>query len=316
MPVEFSPKTSKKCYVPSGVSSFFEICDRNQDGTKIRDPLRIGARGGGFIIKKGTTTFVSSNSSLKKDEIRFAGRIAKGARTSLRVVQLIREEFGIPPVQVYHEITPPIGQGFGTSGAGALATSIAISDLFNLKFTLSRASGFAHTAEVQNLTGLGTVVSLASGGGAIGLVTEPGSYSIGRTETILADYNEFYLACATFGPIRKSPILSKESTRDKINKFGRISLEKILDDPTPENLLKQARVFSEKTGLASKKLLELSDKAVDSGALGATPNMIGNAIHCLVEKAQRRIFSKRFSEFIPRHAIFESDLIQSGPRFV
>jgi len=316
MPGKPKLRTSKTCYVPSGVSSFFEICDRNIDGTKIHDPLWIGARGGGFIIKKGTTTKAITIPSLKKDEVRISGRIVKDAKTSLLVIQLIRYEFGIPPVRVLHKISPPIGQGFGTSGAGALATSIAIGDLFDLKFTLSKASSFAHTAEVQNLTGLGTVISLASGGGAIGLVTEPGSYSIGRTETILADYNEYYLACATFGPIKKSPILSKESSRERINRFGRITLEEILNDPTPENLLKRARVFSEKTGLASSELLKLSDKAVNSGALGATPNMIGNAIHCLVEKRHRGKFSKRFSEFIPREALFESELIQSGPRFL
>jgi pantoate kinase len=316
MPGKAKPRTSKTCYVPSGVSSFFEICDQNPDGTRIQDPLSIGARGGGFIIKKGTVTKANTIPGLKKDEVRISGRIAGEAKTSLLVIQLIRREFGIPPVQVLHRITPPIGQGFGTSGAGALSTSISIGDLFDLKFTLSKASAFAHTAEVQNLTGLGTVISLASGGGAIGLVTEPGSYSIGRTETILSDYDDYYLACATFGPIKKSPILSEESSREKINKFGRITLEEILNDPTPGNLLKQARVFSEKTGLASKELLRLSDRAVDSGALGATPNMIGNAIHCLVEKRRRGKFSKRFSEFIPREAMFESDLIQSGPRFL
>jgi len=304
-----------KAFAPAAISSFFEIHETEGD-KPIVDLEKVGARGGGFVIKKGTITWASAPSNLKEDEVRIGGRIAKDAKTSLRVIQLIREGFDIPPVRVDHKITPPIGQGFGTSGAGALSTSIAISDLFDLKFTLSKASGFAHTAEVQNLTGLGTVISLASGGGAIGLVTEPGSYSIGRTETILADYDELYLACATFGPIKKSPILSKESSRDKINQFGRITLEKILDEPTPERLLEESRVFSEKTGLASKDLLKLSDKAVDSGALGATPNMIGNSIHCLVEKARHQRFMKKFSEFIPREAIFESDLIQSGPRFV
>jgi pantoate kinase len=307
---------SRKVFVPSGVSSFFEICDRRSDGSEITNPLEVGARGGGFVIKKGTTTWASAPANLEKDEVRIGGQVVEDAKTSLRVIQLIREGFDIPPVRVHHRIVPPIGQGFGTSGAGALATSIAIGDLFDLKFTLSKAAAFAHTAEVQNLTGLGTVISLASGGGAIGLVTEPGSYSIGRTETILVDYDEFYLACATFGPISKSPILSTGSSRNKINEFGRKALEKILEDPTPERLLEQSRVFSEKTGLASKDLLKLSDKAVDLGALGATPNMIGNSIHCLVEKTQHGKFSKKFSKFVPGEMIFESDLIQSGPRFV
>src|SRR5579862_6898207 len=177
--------SSRKIFVPSGVSSFFEICDRQPDGSRISNPLEIGARGGGFVIKKGTITQASTPAGLKQDEIIIGDRKVEDAKTSLRVIQLLREEFNIPAVRVHHEITPPIGQGFGTSGAGALATSIAVSDLFDLKLTLSKAAGFAHIAEIQNLTGLGTVISLASGGGAVGLVTEPGTYSIGRTETIL-----------------------------------------------------------------------------------------------------------------------------------
>ncbi len=149
-----------------------------------------------------------------------------GARTSLGVIQLIRREFKIPPVRISHVVLPPIGQGFGTSGAGALATSIAIGDLFHLKFSLSKAADFAHISEIENLTGLGTVISLASGTGAVGLVTEPGAFSVGRTDAILIDFADFVLVCAAFGPIKKSTVLSDEHSRLKVNEFGTITLQK------------------------------------------------------------------------------------------
>lgn len=307
-------KQSKTVYVPSGVSSFFEICDRTPEGYPIEDPLRIGARGGGFIIRKGTTTAAYSTPELKQDEVLICGRPSPEARTSLGVIDLIRRTFEIPPVRIAHEVLPPIGQGFGTSGAGALATSIAVADLFDLKFSLSKAAEFAHISEINNLTGLGTVISLTSGTGAIGLVTEPGSYSVGRTDAILCDYDEFALVCAAFGPIRKSSVLSDRKSRQRINEYGRSTLLKILDDPTPKVLLTESKIFSEKTGLASLELLRLCDLGVESGAVGAAPNMIGNAIHCLVPRAQYSSFMKKFSRVVPPGSLFESELTQSGPK--
>jgi pantoate kinase len=307
---------SRRIYVPSGVSSFFEICDRTPEGNRIDEPLRIGARGGGFIIEKGTTTIASNPPELTQDEVLIDGNVNSGARTSLGVIQLIRREFKIPPVRISHVVLPPIGQGFGTSGAGALATSIAIGDLFHLKFSLSKAADFAHISEIENLTGLGTVISLASGTGAVGLVTEPGAFSVGRTDAILIDFADFVLVCAAFGPIKKSTVLSDEHSRLKVNEFGTITLQKILDNPTPEVLLMESRQFSEKTGLASRELLKLSDIASNSGAVGATPNMIGNAIHCLVERSKYKSFMERFSEVVPKQSMFESDLIQSGPQII
>lgn len=307
-------KQSRTVYVPSGVSSFFEICDRSLDGRPIEDPLRVGARGGGFIIKKGTITVAYSSPQLQRDEVLIGGRPSPEARTSLGVIDLIRKAFEIPPVKIAHDVLPPIGQGFGTSGAGALATSIAIADLFDLKFSLAKAAEFAHISEINNLTGLGTVISLASGTGAIGLVTEPGSYSVGRTDAILSNSDEFILVCAAFGPIKKSSVLSDQKSRQRINEYGKSTLLKILEDPTPGRLLAESRIFSERTGLASSELLKLCNAGVESGAVGAAPNMIGNAIHCLVPKTHYGAFMQKFSRLIPAGSLFESELTQSGPK--
>lgn len=307
---------SKTIYVPSGVSSFFEICDRYENGQKIEDPLLVGARGGGFIISKGTTTVASSSDILSEDEISINGVQSPGAKTSLGVIRLIRKEYSIPPVSVSHTVLPPIGQGFGTSGAGALSTSIALGDLFDLNFTLTEASKYAHIAEIENVTGLGTVISLSSGRGAIGLVTEPGGLSIGRTDAIVTDPDNYTLVCAAFGAVSKSSVLLNDSSRRRINEFGRETLGSILDNPTPEKLLSESRRFSERTGLASPKLLKLCDMAVEFGAVGATVNMIGNAIHCLVEKTNYETFMAKFSNIVSIGSLFESSLIQSGPRFI
>lgn len=305
-------QTSATVYSPSGVSSFFEICDTDIDGSRIQDPLQIGARGGGFIIEKGNRTKATCGKSIKTDSIFINGKASPEARTSLKVIELIRREFNLPPVRVDHKVGPPIGSGFGTSGAGAVGTALALNDLFDLRLTLSKAASFAHVSEVQSITGLGTVISLTSGNGAIGLVTEPGTYGVGKVDSIPADHAEYSLICACFGPIEKASVLSEPRKRLEVNKYGRKTLEAILDDPTPSSLLFHSRRFAEDSGIGSRDLLKLADWAVKCGAVGATQNMIGNAIHCLVERKRRKTFISRFETHVTKNNLFETNLVQSG----
>jgi len=306
-------KNSLVVHVPSGVSSFFEICDTETDGSRITENQRIGSRGGGFIIRKGSMTAASRISS-KYDLVTINGKIRDDARTTLKVVELMRREFDIGCVRISHKIEPPIGAGFGTSGSGAIGTAMAISDLFELHLTLSEAAHFAHSSEIECLTGLGTVISLVSGSGAIGLVTEPGEYGIGKVDAIIADYDHYLLVCASFGPIEKSSVLTSESRRSQVNEFGAEAMRIIRKERTVESLLSNSRIFAERTGLASKTILKLVDAAVGLGAIGATQNMIGNGIHCLIDRSKRAQFMKQFVRLVPKENIFESELYHGGPK--
>ena len=305
-------ENSSQVYVPAAVSSFFEICDREPDGSPIDDLLRVGSRGGGFVIKRGTITRAAL-SERGTDQIIINGRKVTNARTTAKVVESMRSKYHLGPIKIEHRIKPPIGYGFGTSGSGALGAAIAISRLFGLQLTLAQASDFAHRAEIESVTGLGTVISLASGFGAVGLVTEPGSYALGSVDSILVEDKSYALVCACFGPIEKSTVLKQESARKRVNEVGHSTLESILDNPSVENLLKQSRHFAEKSGIASASLLKLSDKAVELGAIGSTQNMIGNGIHALVRREKVTGFVKSFTKYAKGGSIFVSDLIHSGP---
>ena len=307
-------KQISRVYVPCAVSSFFEICDLNPDGSKIEDELRIGARGGGFVISRGNTTTASRERA--HDVILINGKKTDQAKTSLKVLELLRKDYSIPPIKISHQIEPPIGSGFGTSGSGAIGVAAAVSDLVGLSMTLREIGDYAHRAEIQSTTGLGTVISLVSGSGAIGLVTEPGSFSFGRVDSILNNYKDYTLICVCYGPIEKSTVLSKEERRKKVNKFGNEALRSILAEKTPESLLSHSRIFAEKTGIASPELLKLADQARKFGAVGATQNMIGNAVHCLVKKKDRARFLASLSKIVGKKYIFESSLYQGGPEIL
>ena len=307
-------RVSKRCYCPAAVSSFFEIHDTNPDGSRINDPLRIGARGGGFTIGRGTVTTASEIRKIRTDTVVINNRRAPNARTTLSVIRQMRRILNFGPVLITHEIDPPIGSGFGTSGSGALGAAIALSDLYSTRFTVAQVSSFAHIAEIESLTGLGTVASISSGIAGIGIVTEPGSIQFGRVDRLLCDERDYVLVCACFGPISKPKILTDPRAKNLVNEFGGLALKAVLGDPTPATLLTESRVFAERSGLSNDRLLRLADKAREFGAVGASQNMIGNAVHFLVQRTKYRNFMKSFSKYVPPRNTFESQLLGSTPK--
>src|SRR4030067_1624245 len=79
-----------KAFSPAGISSFFEMCDKTADGKVISDLERVGARGGGFVIKKGVHTHVKVlEAKANSVEIFINGKPAPEAATSRAVSELL-----------------------------------------------------------------------------------------------------------------------------------------------------------------------------------------------------------------------------------
>jgi pantoate kinase len=313
---EYKIKQSRTAYVPCALTSFFEICDRDDSGNPVKDPVLVGARGGGFIIEKGTRTFARLTSSKKGDRVYLNGRVAKQARTSFNAITLFRRTFDIrESVSVHHYIDPPIGAGFGTSGSGALGTVIALADLFKVRATLKSLSLLAHISDIQSGTGLGTVLSLSSGLAGFGLVTEPGAPGVGRVEQILDDFASYKVICLTLGPMDKSILINSDKRRSKVNKWGRYALKRVLNEPCILSLLSSGRFFAQRIGLNNSYLLKVCTKLVSLGALGATQNMVGNAVHALVPKDETKRFLGKISGITKQgFQLLVTDLAVSGPR--
>ncbi len=275
-------RCSRSIFVPSAVSSFFEVCDEDQEGNKITDPLRVGARGGGFRILRGVTTQATVGQAYR-DEVYINGRLTPEAKTSLESIRLARRRYGFQGyVSIKHKVNVPIGCGFGTSAAGSLGTILAIQDALGIS-DRAYAADLAHIAEVKSFTGLGTVIAAASAGGSVGLVTEPGAPSFGAVRLFDFDSSGYMFVSVVFGPVDKASVLASEKRKKLVNKWGRRVLEAILDEPTPVNLLKQSLLFAERTGIATRDLLDLADYIQRNGAEGAAQNMIGRAVHAVVE---------------------------------
>jgi pantoate kinase len=302
-------------FSPAGISSFFEICDTTSDGKPIADLEKVGARGGGFGIKKGVkTTVILSTTKTNKIRVLINGKAAPEAETTKTVAKMLLgkrdEQYD---VAVKHKVEIPIGAGFGSSAAGALTTALALSKALDLNLTYNQLGRIAHVAEVKCKTGLGTVGPLMLGGCA--LTIEPGAPGIAIIDRIpiSADYA---IVAGVFGPISTKEVLSSPEKRLAVNKWGRKTLEKIVSEPSLENFLACCREFAEKTGFTTERvrtLMKLADKA---GAIGSAQNMVGEAVHALTTLENAENVGQAFKRVLPGDKILVAQVDIQGARLI
>jgi len=302
-------------FSPSGISSFFEICDREVDGTPINDLARVGARGGGFAFEKGVLTNVTVMDSEETSvEIYINGRLAPEAFTTRRVVKELLKNYRSPcKVLVKHEVKVPIGAGFGTSAAGALTAALALNEALNLNLTYNSLAMIAHKAEIECKTGLGTVVPLTVGGFI--LTVKPGGPGYALIDRIMIS-PDYRLIVGFYGSIYTKEVLTDEKRREAVNAWGNITLKRILKDPSLENFLKCCREFARKTGFVTRRVEELFKLADEAGAVGAAQNMVGEAVHAVAYKEDVKRVVEAFNRVLPKERILTGKIEWQGARLV
>ena len=305
---------SASAFSPAGISSFFEICDRNPDGTRIEDPSRIGARGGGFGLQRGVTTVVRARRSKNtriKSYINSKITEAKTSKTAaLELLKRLDDKFD---VEIKHQVDVPIGSGFGTSAAGAFSCALALTKALEIPVTYNEVGIIAHTADVICGTGLGTVEGLAVGG--LVLVIEPGAPGIGVTDQIPISPDVRIIA-GSFQPIKKETVLLSEEKRTIINRLGRETMKKILLKPEIENFMRCCRDFAVDIGLMSKKVRDLIKDVEKERVLGATQNMLGEAVHAVVYEEDLESVIPVFKRHLPDRSIVVSEIDFQGARLL
>jgi pantoate kinase len=304
-----------KAFSPAGISSFFEICDQTPNGKPIVDLERVGARGGGFGLKKGVFTEVeATKSKTNRVKILINGKQAPKAKTTLTVVNMLLERVDQHySVDVRHRVEVPIGAGFGTSAGGALGTVLALCKVLKLSLTYRDIGRIAHVAEVKCRTGLGTVSGIMLGGCVI--VVEPGAPNHGSVDRIPIT-SDYHIISGVFQPRLTSEFLQSTEKRAIINEMGQKTLESILAEPSLENFMRSCRMFAEKTGLATKRVIKLMNAAENAGAVGAAQNMLGEAVHALVKKGKVRNVMEAFGKALPSDKIILSEVSPQGAQLV
>jgi pantoate kinase len=308
-------KKTVKAFVPAGISSFFEICDTAVDGKPINDLERVGSRGGGFVIEKGVHTQVTvTEAESNTVETLINGVSAPEAETTRTVAEtLLAKTDKKYMITIEHTVEVPIGAGFGSSAAGALGAALALSKTLGLKLTYNQLGRIAHAAEVKCKTGLGTVGPIMLGGCI--LTVEPGAPGIGVIDRIpiCADY---VIVAGVFGSVPTKEVLSSPRKREMVNLWGRKTLKVILDEPSVENFLACCLEFAEKAGFMTERVRQLVRLAEKAGAIGATQNMVGEAVHALTREQNAENIAEAFKQVLPNEKIIVAKIDLQGARLV
>jgi len=309
-------KKTAKAFAPAAISSFFEIYD-TQKGKPIADLERVGAIGGGFGLEKGVTTTVTAEEAQKNSVKVFINtKPANDAKTTKHVVETLLAKTNTKyAITVEHQIEVPIGKGFGTSAGGAITSGLALCKVLGLSLTFNQIGRIAHVAEIECLTGLGTVSALTFSGGCV-LVVEPGAPGICQIDRIPIS-SEYMLVAGFFkSNLPKESVFSSPQKKIEINHYGKRTLEAILDEPSLENFLDCCWKFSQKAGFATENIRKLVASAKKAGAVGAAQNMIGEAVHAVVHEENVNSVSEAFKQTLPQQQVIVSKIDFQGARLV
>jgi len=263
-------------YSPCNVTGFFQIHD------KASNPLRVGSIGASVALAKGVSTKLSLK--IARSSRVFATfnsrRLPRGS-VSARVATRYLELDGRPwRVKVTHTSPFAVGNGYGTSGAGALSLSVALNETMGLSLSSIEAAQIAHTSEIECNTGLGTVASVFIGG--LTLRTEPGAAGVGRVSKIAVP-SSLRLVTASFGPIPTRSILGRASLKRHVNVCGKGLIERFDRRSPQKSFMILSRVFAECVGLMSQRLSRVI-VGLDSMGFKSSMTMLGESVFCLAPK--------------------------------
>jgi pantoate kinase len=274
------PRTAL-AFAPAVISSFFTIHDEAL-ASRAPDLSLVGATGGGFTLSKGVYTNARvPRSSSRAVSVAVNGDANYPAETTRKAVELLLEASKLPPqlVELVQIVEVPVGLGFGSSSASALSAVMAVASALELPFSKQEVASFAHKADILQHTGLGTVSSTYDHSGA-GVIVKPGGPGVAKVLRVKVPTG-FRVVTASLSPIAKGNLLSSQRMRRKINTLGDAALEQS-SDLKFNSLIAAGHTFAEGLGLMTPKLKRLVALSFENGALGASQNMIGNAIHAVV----------------------------------
>jgi pantoate kinase len=237
-----------------------------------KDFLKTGSRGAGINISLGAKSEVIVNNSKKTDYNIFIN----DKKSNMPIISTaLKSLIGEKKIKIIIKTTLdlPLGQGFGMSAASVVSSSYALSKIMN--FSYYEAIKASHYSEIYHKTGLGDVISCSFGG--IEIRSKPGIPPWGVIEHIIGDYE--LVICIVDEIIETNKILNDTNKLKLISKYGNYCTDKIKESPTIENLFFLSKLFTEKTNLGTKKVLEALKVANKYGK--ASMCMLGNSIFAI-----------------------------------
>lgn len=270
-----------KAFCPGHITGFFQICEH-------KDPMRSGSRGAGLCVSLGATSTVRMEEGNGEVIVAINGKEEKAPVTVDAVSNVMLDRR--MDVYVDTKLDLPIGQGFGTSAAGALSAAHATSEILGLPFRVALRA--AHEAELANRSGLGDVAALSRGG--LTFRKKEGLPPFGVIDRINAEPE--VVLCVIGSPILTSEVLGDPERRRSVNEVGKDCVKRMALSPTLATLMKLSREFMIRSQLATIQVEEAVRAAEDYGP--ASMAMLGNSLFAVGHiKDQDRVLSEMGTTF-------------------
>jgi len=222
------------------------------------------------------------------------------------LLDICREKYN---VTVDHQVSVPIGAGYGASAAGTLSAALAFAGAADLALSVNQIGRVAHAAEIANRTGLGGIGPLLTGGFV--LSRKSGGPGIAVIDRIPVS-PKMKVVSACVSPLSTKAVLRSQVLRKKINTLGGATFRAITRDLRPRNFMRASRAFAYGLNLMSPQTARLMELMNDDEAIGATQNMIGQAVHALAEAHVAESILRAVKKRFPKLAAFSCDLDFTG----
>ena len=226
-------------FAPSHVTGVFS------PSVESRDPRGRGSIGAGIVLDVGVRAIGRFDPEARRG-LRLTSDIGRRLEISeAAAIHLFGDRQGRLDIHLLH--TLPVGHGFGSSAAGALATAIVVARL--LDRPRSAAVQAAHLADYFGRGGLGGVAAILGGG--LEIRVRPGIPPFGRIEhhplsgTILV---------GTMGRVLPTPtILASARVLERIRRSAG-DLSQLAARPTLEEFFRLSESFTDRVHLATPRL--------------------------------------------------------------
>lgn len=264
-------------FCPGHITGFFQVVEHD-------NVFETGSRGAGFCTELGARSDVWMTDGEGSIEVTINGSPTFAPVTEYALRKLLKTE---PyDLNIVTTLGLPESQGFGTSAAGALSASLALSSL--LGRPVHEAYEAAHESEIVNHTGMGDVSAIFRAG--MTFRRKEGLPPLGKVERF--DGEPEVVLCEVGRPIKTSDVLTDERKKATINAIGKKCLEEFELDLSLPAFTRLSKRFAVESGFASPEALKAISAAERFGQ--ASMSMLGNSVFAFGEIDRLEQVLKRF----------------------